>query len=76
MDEDDATAALSERGLEISVTSQPVADAAQNGLVIDQDPTAGESLLPGTTVSVVIGEYTPPTTEAPPTTAPPTSAAP
>lgn len=76
MDEDDAAAALSERGLEISVTSQPVADAAQNGLVIDQDPTAGESLLPGTTVSVVIGEYTPPTTEAPPTTAPPTSAAP
>jgi serine/threonine-protein kinase len=79
LNEDQATDALSERGLEISATTQPVADAEQNGLVISQDPTAGEMLLPGTTVNVVIGEYTAPTTTTttvPPTTATPTTAAP
>jgi serine/threonine-protein kinase len=77
MNQDQATAALGERGLQISATTQPVADAAQNGLVIAQDPTEGEMLLPGTTVSVVIGEYTAPTTTTttpPPTTSPPTTA--
>jgi serine/threonine-protein kinase len=79
LNQDQATDALSERGLEISATTQPVADAEQNGIVISQDPTAGEMLLPGTTVNVVIGEYTAPTTTTttvPPTTAPPTTAAP
>jgi serine/threonine-protein kinase len=79
LNQDQATDALSERGLEISATTQPVADAEQNGIVISQDPTAGEVLLPGTTVNVVIGEYTAPTTTTttvPPTTAPPTTAAP
>jgi serine/threonine-protein kinase len=79
MNQDQATAALNERRLEISVTTQPVADAAQNGLVIAQDPEAGEALLPGTTVNVVFGEYIAPTTTTtspPPTTAPPTTAAP
>jgi serine/threonine-protein kinase len=79
LNQDQATDALSERGLEMSATTQPVADADQNGIVISQDPTAGERLLPGTTVNVVIGEYTAPTTTTttvPPTTAPPTTAAP
>jgi serine/threonine-protein kinase len=79
LNQDQATDALSELGLEISATTQPVADAEQNGIVISQDPTAGEVLLPGTTVNVVIGEYTAPTTTTttvPPTTAPPTTAAP
>jgi serine/threonine-protein kinase len=79
LNQDQATDALSQRGLEISATTQPVADAEQNGIVISQDPTAGEVLLPGTTVNVVIGEYTAPTTTTttvPPTTAPPTTAAP
>jgi serine/threonine-protein kinase len=79
LNQDQATDALSELGLEISATTQPVADAEQNGIVISQDPTAGEVLLPGTTVNVIIGEYTAPTTTTttvPPTTAPPTTAAP
>ncbi len=79
MNQDQATAALSERRLEIRATTQPVADADQNGLVIGQDPAAGETLLPGNTVNVTIGEYIAPTTTTttvPPTTAPPTTAAP
>jgi serine/threonine-protein kinase len=79
LNQDQAMDALSELGLEISATTQPVADAEQNGIVISQDPTAGEVLLPGTTVNVIIGEYTAPTTTTttvPPTTAPPTTAAP
>ena len=79
MTADQAEAELSERGLEISTTTQAVADASQNGIVIDQDPRAGEMLLPGTTVSVTIGEYTAPTTTTttpPSTTSPPTTEAP
>jgi serine/threonine-protein kinase len=72
MNQNQATAALAERGLEIAVGSQPVADASQNGLVIAQNPTAGEMLLPGTTVNVTFGDYTPPTTT---TTAPPATTA-
>jgi serine/threonine-protein kinase len=71
MNQVQATAALAERGLEIAVGTQPVADAAQDGLVIRQDPTAGEMLLPGTTVNVTIGEYTAPPTTTTTTTAPP-----
>ncbi|HET9202999.1 MAG TPA: Stk1 family PASTA domain-containing Ser/Thr kinase [Acidimicrobiia bacterium] len=77
MNQEQATAALSERGLQIRVGSQPVADAAQNGLVIAQDPTAGEMLLPGDAVDVTFGSYTAPTTTTttvPPTTSPPTTA--
>jgi serine/threonine-protein kinase len=70
MNQVQATAALAERGLEIAVGTQPVADAAQDGLVIRQDPTAGEMLLPGTTVNVTIGEYTAPPTTTTTTTAP------
>ncbi len=67
-----AETALAERGLQIIVATQPVADQSQNGLVIAQDPTAGESLLPGDSVNVTFGQFTPPptttTTTTPPTT--------
>ncbi|MET0697409.1 MAG: Stk1 family PASTA domain-containing Ser/Thr kinase [Acidimicrobiia bacterium] len=64
----EAEAALAELGLTMSADTQGVADSEQDGLVIDQNPNAGEVLLPGDTVNVAIGEFTPPPTTAAPTT--------
>ena len=58
------------------VEIQPVADAAQDGIVIDQNPNAGEMLLPGDQVNVMVGQFTPPPTTVPPTTVPPTTVPP
>jgi eukaryotic-like serine/threonine-protein kinase len=74
----EAEAALAELGLTMVADTQGVADSEQDGLVIDQNPNAGEVLLPGDTVNVAIGEFTPPPTTAAPTTTttttPPTTA--
>jgi serine/threonine-protein kinase len=70
MNQAQAEAALSERGLRMVADTQLVADSSQHGLVIDQDPNGGEMLLPGDPVDVIFGEFVPPTTT---TTAPPTT---
>ncbi len=64
----EAEAALAELGLTMVADTQGVADSEQDGLVIDQNPNAGEVLLPGDTVNVAVGEFTPPPTTAAPTT--------
>ncbi len=78
MNQTQAEAALSERGLQIIVGTQPVADESQNGLVIAQNPDAGAMLLPGESVNVTFGQFTPPTTTTTTTTTttPPTTTAP
>jgi beta-lactam-binding protein with PASTA domain len=72
MTETEATQALNDVRLVIRVsnTTQPVADEAQNGLVVDQVPGPGTTADQGDTVTVTLGEYTPPptTTTIPPTT--------
>jgi serine/threonine-protein kinase len=77
MDQNEAEDALAELGLGMVVEIQPVADAAQDGIVLDQNPNAGEILLPGDRVNVMVGQFTPPptTTTTPTTTTPvPTTA--
>jgi serine/threonine-protein kinase len=63
--------------LNVSNTRQPVADQAQDGRVVTQTPSAGTTVDQGDTVTVTLGEYTPPptTTTLPPTTTtvPPTT---
>jgi serine/threonine-protein kinase len=58
--------------LDVSNNTQPVADEAQDGLVVDQVPDPGTTVDQGDTVTVTLGEYTPPptttTTTIPPTT--------
>jgi beta-lactam-binding protein with PASTA domain len=49
-------------------TTELVADSSQHGRVIDQDPGPGETLFPGDTVEVTIGEFVAPTTTTVPTT--------
>jgi len=77
MDQNEAEDTLAELGLGMVVEIQPVADAAQDGIVLDQNPNAGEILLPGDRVNVMVGQFTPPptTTTTPTTTTPvPTTA--
>jgi serine/threonine-protein kinase len=67
--------------LQVSNSTQPVADPGQNGLVVSQNPNVGATLFPGDIVTVTLGEFEPPpttTTTAPTTTttAPPTTTTP
>ncbi|MGH8912990.1 MAG: PASTA domain-containing protein, partial [Acidimicrobiia bacterium] len=57
--------------LEVSNSTQPVADPDQNGLVVSQNPGVGATVFPGDIVTVTLGEFEPPpttTTTAPTTT--------
>jgi serine/threonine-protein kinase len=68
-----AEARLDDLGLEINVSNstQPVVDAAQDGRVVDQFPDEGVTVFPGDVVTVTLGEFTPPPTTT--TTTAPTS---
>lgn len=48
--------------LNVAASTQPVADPAQDGLVVDQIPTDGQTALPGDVVTVTLGKFTPPST--------------
>jgi serine/threonine-protein kinase len=67
--ETQARNALTNIGLvpNVSNSRQPVADPAQDGLVVSQIPAAGNTVPKGTTVTIVLGQY-----QAPPTTQPTT----
>ena len=63
---DDAEALLAELGLRLEVAGSraAVSDEALDGRVARQAPDPGEEVLLGETVLTVLGNYTPPTTEA------------
>jgi len=67
-----AEAILTDLGLTINVSdsTQPVVDASQDGLIVDQNPDAGAELFPGDVVTVTLGEFTPPPTTTTTTTTP------
>jgi len=71
MTEGEARQALESRNLVINVSNstQPVADQSQDGRVVSQVPSPGTTVDQGDTVTVTLGEYTPPPTTT--TTAPP-----
>jgi beta-lactam-binding protein with PASTA domain/predicted Ser/Thr protein kinase len=58
---------LLDAGFKVSSQSQEVTDPTQDGQVIDQNPTGGQATK-GSTVTITIGRYTPPTTTAETTT--------
>ncbi len=68
-----ASAALQAAGLTGSFANQPTTNQAQDGKVVGQNPTPNSTVNKGSTVNVVIGQFTAPSTTAPPTTAPPTT---
>ncbi len=55
--------------------TRPVDDPALDGRVVDQSPSAGDTVEPGSVITVILGEGPPPTT-LPPTTVPPSTVAP
>lgn len=63
---EDAEARLADLGLRLEVAGSraAVSDEALDGRVARQAPEPGEELLLGETVLAVLGNYTPPTTEA------------
>lgn len=71
MTEAEARSALGAVNLNLRVATgtQPVADPAQDGLVVDQVPDPGVTVDQGSTITVTLGKYTPPpTTTTVPTT--------
>jgi serine/threonine-protein kinase len=73
MTEDEARDAVERLNLVLNVSNstQPVADESQDGRVVSQVPSPGTTLDQGDTVTVTLGEFTPPpttTTTVPPTT--------
>ncbi len=74
MTADEARATLESLGLiaNVSATRQPVENPDLDGRVVDQFPSAGQTVPVGTTVTITLGQYEPPptttTTTVPPTT--------
>ena len=69
----EAQALLADRNLRYAEAgTRPVDDPALDGRVVDQTPSAGDAVEPGSVVTVILGEGPPPTT-VPPTTLPPTT---
>jgi serine/threonine-protein kinase len=67
-----AAGALQNAGLKGSYTTGAASSSSQNGRVIGQAPGAGATVTAGSTVTVVIGQYSAPSTTATPGTTAPT----
>jgi beta-lactam-binding protein with PASTA domain/tRNA A-37 threonylcarbamoyl transferase component Bud32 len=63
--EDAANQQLSAAGFSVSSQTRPVSDPAQDGVVVAQRPTGGARANKGSTVTIVVGQATTPTTPAP-----------
>jgi len=68
-----ATSALTAAGFKVSRSSKAVTNAAQNGTVLSQSPAGGRTAKKGSTVRIVVGQFTPTTTSSSSTTTPTTS---
>ena len=63
-----ATTALTAAGFKVTPSSQAVTNSSQNGIVLSQSPTGGRKAKKGSTVRIVIGQFTAPTTSTTTTT--------
>ena len=69
--EEEAQAELEDAGFEVRVRDQAITDPAEEGIVLDQTPAAGEERRQGSRVTIVVGRAQPETTPTPsPTTEP------
>jgi serine/threonine-protein kinase len=67
-----AQAALAADSLQFTVSTAPVTDPTQDGVVIAQSPNPGSTVPKESTVAITVGQFTPPSTTSPPTSAAPT----
>jgi eukaryotic-like serine/threonine-protein kinase len=66
MTEAEARTAIEDAGFEVRLREQAVTDPDQDGVVLDQDPPAGESRPRGSRVRIVVGRAAEPTATATP----------
>jgi eukaryotic-like serine/threonine-protein kinase len=59
-----AQAALAADSLQFTVSTSPVTDPAQDGVVIAQSPNPGSTVAKGATVAITVGQFTPPPTSS------------
>ncbi len=57
LDASTAEATLENAGFGVSVQTQETNDPNQDGVVFDQDPFGGTEAAPGTTVTIIVGEF-------------------
>ena len=60
--ESKARSAIESRGLVVVETMQGVSNPATNGVILDETPSSGEMVPGGSTVTLTVGQYPPPTT--------------
>jgi beta-lactam-binding protein with PASTA domain len=71
--EDEATQALEDAGFEVEVEDEPVETPDEDGIVLEQDPSADTPRPRGSTVTITVGRFEPatePTATPSPTTTP------
>jgi serine/threonine-protein kinase len=59
IDEAAARQQLEASGFKVNVTQEATTDPGQNGFVLSQDPAGGTQAPAGTTVTIVVGQFTP-----------------
>jgi beta-lactam-binding protein with PASTA domain len=59
LDEAGARSTLEQSGFKVNVTNEPTTDPGQDGFVLSQDPAGGTQAPAGTTVTIVVGKFTP-----------------
>ncbi|HYY63201.1 MAG TPA: Stk1 family PASTA domain-containing Ser/Thr kinase [Gaiellaceae bacterium] len=64
-DEQTAKTLLTGSGFQVKVKTQPVTDPSEQGIVLDQHPGGGTNAPAGSTVTIVVGNYTGTTTSIP-----------
>ena len=47
---------LTEAGFQVQIDDEPVTDASQDGVVIDQSPAGGSGAAKGSTVTITVGQ--------------------
>jgi serine/threonine-protein kinase len=68
--EEEAQAELEDAGFEVRVRDQAITDPADEGIVLDQSPAAGEERRQGSRVTIVVGRAAAATPTPSPTTVP------
>ncbi len=68
--EEEAQAELEEVGFEVTVRDEAITDPAEEGIVLDQTPAAGEERRQGSRVTIVVGRAAAATATPSPTTVP------
>ncbi|HET7046674.1 MAG TPA: Stk1 family PASTA domain-containing Ser/Thr kinase [Solirubrobacteraceae bacterium] len=63
-----ATNALKAAGFKVAKQTKPVTKQSNDGIVVEEQPKAGSTQTKGSTVTIIVGQFTPPPTTTPTTT--------